>query len=338
METWILEALRRKYVRQLVAWGAAAAVVVFFYALNARYLENFARGPYPVGTAALDSIGDVTTVPRYFVRVTPDKTMETGLREIAVETQNGQEVSRHVSAEYYAVALGDKLLIVKSATAPGATADGELTLMPEELESNLFDTKEKQAQRGRIYPFYLDAASGFRTGGYWAAAFAVAFLALLVWRWRIAWGRLHDIEADPVAVRVASWGDRVTTAATIERELQGVERRKWGAWSITPNYLVQRSFFGFNVLRFHDLLWGYKKVTQRRVNFIPVGKYYSALLHFYGGNAVLQGSEKKVDELLLDIPRRAPWAVLGYSKELQQLWAKQNAKFCAEVEQRRRAT
>ncbi len=98
---------------------------------------------------------------------------------------------------------------------------------------------------------------------------------------------------------------------------------------------MQSALFHFNVLRVEDLLWAYKKVTKHSINLIPTGKTYQAVVQAYGGAAELPGSQKKVDELLQEFAKRAPWAIVGFSAEIQQLWTKQNRDFCAAVEERR---
>lgn len=337
MDTWILRMIRRAYTRQLAAWGVLTLAGILVALGNARYIENFARGPFAVTAADLEREGDVTAAPRYFVRVHGDTVIDTGLQEITVKTENGAEVGRSVSAGYYALHVGDRFLIVKSSaeSSPGTDAAGALEPISPDLDENLFDTPEKQQFRSRVYPFYLDAASSFRTGGFWGLGIGIAFLALLFWRARIGWQRLQHPEEHPVAVRVARWGNAVTTSAEIERELAGTDRGKLGGWVVTPRYLVRRGWFTFNVLRFHDLLWAYKRVTKRSVNLIPAGKYYTAVLFCYGGSAQMKGSQKKVDAMLQLAGERAPWAVLGHSPELLHLWSKKNAEFCAGVEARR---
>ena len=54
---------------------------------------------------------------------------------------------------------------------------------------------------------------------------------------------------------------------------------------------------------------------------------------------IADSGERIVDtwilQMLPEAGRRAPWAVLGYSKELIAIWNKKNQEFCAAVEQRR---
>ena len=335
MDTWILQMCRAKYRNQVTAWALTAALAIAIGLANTRYIGNFLRGPFNIGAADLAQVGDVTTTPHYFVKVAGTKAMDTGLQEVSVETENGVEKSRNVTANYYALAVGDRLLVVKSPGAALRVAEGTLTPMSYDLDQNLFSSPDMQAVRSHFYPFYLDAASSFRAGGYWGIAIGIVLLALLAWKARPAWHGLQEPGSHPLAVRVGKWGSPVDTSAAIEREWRAPGNKRMGSWTVTPRYLIQSALFRFNVLRFEDLLWAYKKVTKHSINFIPTGKTYQAIVHAYGGSAELPGSQKVVDEMLQESARRAPWAIVGFSAEIQQLFLKNNREFCAAVEERR---
>jgi hypothetical protein len=124
-------------------------------------------------------------------------------------------------------------------------------------------------------------------------------------------------------------------AVEAEREFENPMLKGKAGWRLGNKYLVRSSLFTFNVLRFHDVLWAYKKVTKHSVNFIPTGKTYEAIIQCYGGNATIAGKEKKVHELLEYVQQRAPWAMYGYSDELSATFTKRQQDFANSVEQRR---
>ena len=148
--------------------------------------------------------------------------------------------------------------------------------------------------------------------------------------------RLRNIETHPAVKRARLWGDPINVSVEAEREFNGQVRYKSASVVLTDNFAILKSFFSFNLYRFHDLLWAYRKVTQRRVNFVPTGKTYSAILHFYGGNVAFIANEKRVVEVLQFAGSRAPWAIVGYSADLNKLFTKQVNAFCAAIEARRR--
>jgi hypothetical protein len=60
------------------------------------------------------------------------------------------------------------------------------------------------------------------------------------------------------------------------------------------------------------------------------------VLVFYGGGKQFSGSETRVHEVLTYASNKAPWAVIGYSKEIADIFRKSPAEFCQVVEARRR--
>ena len=335
MDTWILGMVRARSFRRVVAWGLAAGCLVLLALAQRRYVSNFVMGPFELGPVELDSIRDVAQAPRYFARVTGSKAMETGIQQITIRKRAGVETSRSVSAAYYALVVGERLLLAKTSGGPPKTVEGELAAVPADLDRQLFDTADMQAIRSRFYPFYISGES-FRFPGYWAIAGVLVFGFLFVKHAVPAWRHLQDPATHPVAKRVTSWADPIGIAVEAEREHRSPRYKGGDGWVVTDQYLLRSTFFTFDVLRLSDLLWAYKKVTKHSVNFIPTGKTYEAVLACYGGSATVKGAEKTVDELLGFAAQRTPWAVFGFSKELETLFAKKTPDFCAAVEQRKR--
>ncbi len=333
MDTWISKMVRARCIRRVTAWALALGCIVLFAILEGRYITNFILGPFDLGPSDLGSIRDISDTPRYFARVTGSKAIDTGIQHIKIRKRGGVETDRSVSGAYYALVVGDKLLIVKRAGAASLTVEGKLTAMPLDLDKLLFNTPEMQAIRNRFHPFYLSDES-FRLPGYIAIAGALIFVFLLVRLGLPAWRHLQDVSAHPVLRKMESWGDPVSVAVEVEQETRSPQYKP-GGWLVTNNYLIHSSFFTFDVLRFWDLLWAFKRVTKHSVNFIPTGKTYNAVLMCYGGAANVKASEMMVDSILAFAAERAPWAIFGFSKELERLFKTSTNDFCAAVEQRR---
>jgi len=337
METWILRKIRAASVRRVVAWGLALVGSVLLITSDRRYIDNFLHGPYTLAAADLDAIEDVTTTPRYYARVSGSRVIDTGLREYSVTTSAGVEKSRSESGAYYALVVDDKFLIFKSRDEPSNIVEGRLAPWPPKLESQMFDSKEMKELRPRFYSFYVQDGS-FQITAYWMIAGALLLIVLLVWKGRPAWRYARDPEAHPLVARIQSWvkGDPMVVAVEAEREFDAPRFKGGHGWRVGDKYLVRSTFFTFDVLRFHDLLWAYKKTTKHSVNFIPTGRTYEAILACYGGTATITGKEKRVEEILEFAGQRAPWAILGYSEELATHFNKKTQDFAGAVEQRRR--
>jgi hypothetical protein len=334
VDTWVHQRIRATYRLRTIAWCVITVAAVVFAGSQHRYVSNFLNGPFDFGQAELDAIENVAAAPRYFVHVTGSKALDTGIQQISKRKRGGVETGSSVTASYYALVVGERLLIVKRSHGAATTAVGELSAMPADLEQHLFATQQMQAIRGRFYPYYLDE-SAFRVPGYIGAAVALVLIVLLVKYGLPAWRYARDAASHPVVKRVALWGDPLTTAVEARREAES-PRYRGGSWRVGDKYAIQSAPFAFDLLRLSDLLWGYKKVTKHSVNFIPTGKTYACILACYGGTAEVTGKEKDVDTLLGFVAERAPWAVFGYTDDLNKAFRQKNAEFCAAVEQRKR--
>jgi hypothetical protein len=318
----------------VIAWCVVLGCAALFALAQSRYIKNFVGGPFDFGQTELDAIGDVSTAPRYFVRVTGSKAIETGIQQISTRKRAGVETGRSVSAAFYVLVVGDRLLVVKRAAGTPTTVEGELAAMPPELDRHLFNAPEMQAIRGRFYPYYLDD-SRFRIPGYIGIA-GLLVLAFLLLKFGLpAWRYLQDVSSHPVVKKVVEWGDPMGVAIGARREANS-PRYQGGGWRVTEKYLIRSAPFAFDLLRLSDLLWAYKKVTKHSVNFIPTGKTYAGVLVCYGGAAEVTGREKEVDAMLAFAGERAPWALFGYTDELAKLFKQNTPEFCAAIEQRKR--
>jgi hypothetical protein len=306
-----------------------------FCACNLRYIQNFLGGPFQMSEGDLLEVKDPETAPRYFVQVSGSKTVDTAIQEIETETRGGAEVSKRVSATYYALLIGDHWLLVKSESQMATTVKGSLETIPSDLHGKVFSTPEEIQLVPEFYPFYLDT-TGFRYTGYWAIIVGIVYLLVLLYYVRRPLRWLQDPNTHPVLKRIQGWGEPMSVSADIERQLEFHRKFKHESFTFTDKYILEKRFFAFNVFRFEDLLWAYKQRTNRRVYFvIPAGTYYRAILVFYGGSARIPAHEKDVDATLLYAANKAPWAVTGYSDELSNLFNSQTAEFCAAIEARR---
>src|SRR6266540_5216879 len=334
MESWIAKRIRAASFRRCFAWTLVLVIGVLAMMSDQRYIANFVRGPYALTQADLDSIRDVSLTPRYYAHVAGEKVLDTGLRQYRVHTQNGVETSREESGAYRALVFGRRFLVVRTAGAESQVAEGKLVPWPAELESQLFDSKAMRSLRSQFYPFYLDGDS-FRRPGYVVITVGIIFLLLFAWQALPAWRAWRDPERHPLAKRIAQWGDPMGVALAAEHEFDNPLLKGKAGWRFGSKYLVRSTFFTFTVLRFQDVLWGYKKVTKHSVNFIPTGKTYEAIIQCYGGTATIPGKEKKVHEVLAFVQQRAPWAMYGFSDDLASLFNKRQQEFAHGVEQRR---
>src|SRR5438128_8374563 len=112
MDTWVLQKVKARCIRRVVAWALALGCIVLFAIAQHRYISNFLMGPFDLAQADLDPISDISAAPRYFARVTGSKAIDTGIQQITVRKRGGVETSRSVSGAYYILVIGDRLLVI----------------------------------------------------------------------------------------------------------------------------------------------------------------------------------------------------------------------------------
>jgi hypothetical protein len=337
MTTWIERTARQKSIGQVVLFLVVTAIVAWICAENSAYLKVFFKGPPPATAADLDmaehEVNGEESIATPYVTISGDKVLNTGVEEVT--TYDG--IIKNVSAGYYALEIGSRILIVKSSKTPTTTVGGELGSMPFDLKSDLFPPGTDPADEAVFYPLLLD--TNYRESG-WAGLFwallAEALFGFFAFR---SWRRLSGQVDHPAIMRAKGWGDIAVTSAEVERELETAVKTKDGPWILTQNYAVKNARLSFDLFRLENLVWAYKKAIKRRIYFfIPGGTTYVAQLNFSDGQADVAGKQKKVDELLVLASERAPWAVKGYTDDLAKFWKSSRSSFVVEVMKRKSET
>lgn len=335
MTTWIEQSARKKSIGQVVLFLLVTAIVAWIITDTRAYWKVFLHGPPPAAAADLDAAENATNgaqpIATPYVTITGEKVLNTGVQEIT--TYEG--VVKNVSAGYYALKVGNRILIVKSKKEPSTTIAGELDPMPSDVKSSLFPDGTDPGDVAVVYPLLLD--TNYRDSG-WAGAFwallAEALFGFFAWR---SWRRLSGAVDHPAIARARTWGDLAVTSAEVERELETAVKIKSGGWKLTQNYAVKQAALSFDLFRLENLVWAYKKASKRRVYaVIPAGTTYTAELLFSDGKAVIGGKQNAVDELLALVSERSPWAAKGYSNELAKFYNSSRNSFEAEVATRKK--
>jgi len=337
MALWVENEARRANRNLLLVNGLIVAVLALIVAGNYRYCANFVLGCKQVSAAELAGIQSPDQQWHNFVTVTGSKSVSTGFQDVEKRTQNGRLVSTEVKDEYVLLRVGEKLLLVKA--PPGKeqleySGALEYTTDPvkEELLRPLAAEQPDLAQM--VLPYTLNAAN-YRSNGYAMLIIGLPLLALAGWNLWKAMRRVSEIQTSPVWKHLAAYGNAEQLSQQIEAEFQPAMIRKYGKLQITPQWMVRRKTFSTWVSPVGDLVWIYKKVTKHSVNFIPTGKTYSVVLvGRHRQRTEEQMKEKAVNEMLGDLAARVPWALFGFSKELETAWTKNPASVIASVDAR----
>lgn len=162
----------------------------------------------------------------------------------------------------------------------------------------------------------------------------VLFLLLSGWNCFKAMRRNTEIQTTPLWKQASIYGDVNQLASQIDQELQA-QPTKYKSLFLTRSWMIRKGFFNTWVSPIGDLAWTYKKVTKHYTNFIPTGKTYALIIVGRHRQRIeVQLSEKNTDQLMRDLAGRVPWAIFGYSKEIEAAWQKDPAGFVATVDSR----
>jgi len=333
MALWVENEARRANRNLLWTNGLIAAVMLLIIGANYRYCANFLLGCQPVSNSELAGINSPDQRWRNFVTVSGSKTVNTGYRDVVKHMRDGQVVSTEIKAEYVWLVAGDKLLLVKA--PPGE----EQLQYSGQLEETAAAAAPLMARRpeptAAMMPFTLNAVD-FRNNGYAIVFLVVPLLALAAWNSMKVVRRNSEPRLSPTWKNLAQYGNAYQLSPQISAELQPNMIRRFGKLQSTPNWLVRRKMFSTWVSPVEDLAWVYKKVTKHSVNFIPTGKTYSVILvGRHRQRTEEQMKEKAVNDLLVDLAGKVPWALFGFDQNLDKAWRKDPAGVIGTVDLRR---
>ncbi len=310
---------------------------------NPRYWHNFALGPFPIERQTLLSIQEPDKLDKNFLNIEGDKSFKTGFQEITkrVSKATGAVKSETVSAEYIALVIDKKILIVKAKTenASNTKFTGELVNLPENVQSNLISKAEAENPRlkGVFMPFMLEE-NDFRFAGYLGLAVGLPCLLLAMWNLHKVFKRRVNPQSHPIAKTLSEFDDSpAILAAKIDSEVQSKNNKySLGLLTITPSWLLRETRYGLDILKLEQLVWIYSKVTQHRTNGIPTHKSYAAiLLNRQGKSLEITGKEQEINQVIQEIIQRVPWVIMGFSDELQQLWNTDRSRMFEFIDERR---
>ena len=337
MALWVENEARRANRNLLLVNGGMLAVIILIVAANYRYCANFVLGAQSISAAELGVLTSPEQRWRNFVSVSGTKSVSTEYQDVVNHMEGGRVVSTEIKDEYVLLRVGEKILLVKA--APGKEQleySGELEYTTDPVKEDVLRplAAEQPDLAKMVLPFTLNAAN-YRSNGYAMLIIGLPVLALAGWNLSKVVRRTSEIQTSPVWKNLAIYGNAEQLSQQIEAELQPAMIRKYGKLQIGQQWMVRRKTFGTWASPIADLVWIYKKVTKHSVNFIPTGKTYSVVLVGRHRQRIEeQMKEKAVNEMLADLTARVPWALFGFTQDLEKAWQKDTAGVIAAVDSR----
>ncbi len=233
---------------------------------NQRYLYNLFWGPFPMDSQALLATKNPETNSKYFVTIRGEQSLDTNVQEVSkrVDKYTGETKSESVTANYLALVVNKRLLLVKAGDNKKATEfTGSLVTIPEDARTKIISDIESQNPRLRnvFLPVMLEV-SDFRVWGYWLFGLGIPLAALGIWNLNRVAHRRKNPDKHPIMQSLTRFGATEAIAAQIDAEVQmEANNSTVGSIVITPSWLLKSSTFDLNIVNLNELVWVYKKVT-----------------------------------------------------------------------------
>ncbi len=347
MDNTIVAQHIRRANRNLLWTNVALVVALMGLALVCgRYLCNFLLGPFPMDRNKLLTLSRDNVPFDYYLTVDygDQKPLEVE-KEVTrkVNKRTGAVESEVVSAQFVAVVVSDKWLIIKLPpfASPKSPVTGSLTDMPSYLRDEIAKAplgRDGIPVEDKFVPVMLDAQSNFRVAGFFGLGIGLPLYAFGVWNIVRALRRGQRLERHPIAASLKSFGEPVEVAEHIHREACDPSGSvQFGKLQLTSSWLLRPSTYGLKVVHTTDVLWIYKKVTKHSYNGIPTGTTHAAVICTRHGESLeVPAGGPSTENILEEVYRRAPWVIAGFSDELAAAYKSDRQGMAHAVDDRRR--
>ncbi len=129
----------------------------------------------------------------------------------------------------------------------------------------------------------------------------------------------------------------IANALQIIRQSSGSLTKVVGYYVMPDGWLIKKSLLTFDFAPLSSVCWVYDKDTKHYVNFIPTNTEHGLVVKLRSGKTLSESYRGNArDEKLWMLRRVAPWAVFGYSEQLENAWRKDREAFAVEIDRRRR--
>jgi hypothetical protein len=328
---------RNLLIGNLSLLGIPVAMMV----LGANYWGNFFAGPAKTSNDQLAKIDNINNYQRKYATIAGTDPFDTGVEEITTTKRRGVTTSEHVSAKYALLKVGEKTILVKAKPedVTNSTFTGELKPIPDDVSERIISPIQAKYPdlNNRFTTYMMDQSGDYLSMGYVGLFLGLPCAGLALWNLQKVGRRWGKPENHPIAKQLGKVGDASAIASQVEQELP--DGQKIGGITITPNWIFREKTYGLDSVRLEDIVWFYQKVTTHRTNGIPTGKTYSTVLHDRSGKGFeFSANENQVNDIMNILYDKAPWAISGYSDDLQKMWQKQRNDLIATVDERRQVT
>jgi hypothetical protein len=307
-----------------------------------RYFRNCFLGPQKITDQELIKLKSASEIDRDYITFTSSKAVDTGFSQVSVSKRSKTETT---TGKYALAKVGDEKAILVE-TKPENNLNnpiftGSITGISTDIQAQVIDKILTEAPdlKERILPVMID------TGDYNAAAYfllpaLLGGLGYCGWKIFSAQSKIQNPRQHSLYKSLGDADNADIKVNSIDREFRNtynLEAMAENTTYTTPSWFMYASRYNLQLTELDKLMWIYAKVTQHSVNFIPTGKSHEIVLHDRSGQIqIVKLPERLISSSIETILNNAPWAVVGYTDEIVELWNKHREDFYAAVEERKK--
>lgn len=304
-----------------------AAVIIYLFSFPYFYAKF--TGPYPITVDEIITLDGTGTL--YFREISGQRAFDTGFYEYTYDEDTGRTIS--TDAWFGAILLeGDRWLLVRSPSEIDESQDiwvGGLTRVSGEVAPQVLDELAREAPNLKFLPIMLDVVDN-ELGWYGGGATVLLLLFAGIFSTFTGIMRYSNPTSHPTFKRLGRMGHIDDVAHSIEKEMT-LDGNSVSKLELTNSFLVHRTGANFEAMRYQDMVWLYKMVKSGRY-----GKTYIAnFCDIYGHQISITAKENDVDEMLKAVLPRAPWALAGYTDDVNKAWNRDRDQLVQAVVQRK---
>lgn len=336
----MLNQIKRTIFTTSLLWlltGAALLIAVgaIFAASSLPYFRGKMGEVTAISPARL-SRGEVQ-IPTYFANVEGDATYYTGYY------YEDTSIFGKIEDHYGLLQIGSKFLLLYTPDEPDETRTewtGSLYMTTGDDRREVVDKLKLEVPEiaKDILPYTLNVVDA----DHWQWWVGLIVLAVV----GIAGGislvrglqRLSDPTLHPIWQRLSRFGGEVpATVEAIERDMKAGSMDISGKLRLGQLWVVKPGR-DFNAMKINDVVWLHKHTLKHYTNGIRTGIIHSAkIFDVNGAELDVSAKEKVVVEILTQVLDRAPWAVAGFSADIESAWKKDRPTFLRSVAERKRS-
>lgn len=335
MTNIIDEEIKRTNKNLLIFNGILLITIVIFIISTLNYWYNFIQGPFPKTKSEIINIQKISGLKEYYVELEGDDIFDTGISHIEQEIDRySNKIKSEKTTDYYELLkLDDAFLLVRvNNLEHQKKVTGILTEIPEDLVKELQKDKDLYSAI-RILPFMLEELNTEPDVILGLVLLSIPILISLINIFssilRNIFKSRHPINTD--LKRYFNYDKPVSEL--IEDFNNAIVDKKKRSFTITKKWILLKLVFKSKFIRLDDILWIYKKITKKSLNFVPY--YWSTkvvLFTRYGETIYYKGGD--YDRFMETIFMQIPWIAIGWDKNTDIL--KSNPKKFAEYVDKRK--